>query len=130
LSKISEVKFRFVISNQDPNATEADVRKLLQQATEEAVKAARAKLNTEATAELEGGFFGLGETAVILAILHVAKAGAGAIALGAAGEAGKEFYKKYLAPQLRKLNLLPSKFEEIPQKSARSKNSKKKKSRK
>jgi hypothetical protein len=103
-----------VVRNEDPKAKPADVRRRLNQAVEEAVTAAKKNdVRVNAKAETEGGFFGLGEMAVILVIAHAAKAGAGAFALGAAGAAGKSFFEDFLAPRLRKLNLLPAKLEEI-----------------
>jgi hypothetical protein len=113
LSATLTATFRFVINNEDPNATKAEVLNRLQTATLQAVEAARAELNAEATAEAEGGTGGLGETAVILALWHAAKVGAGAFATGMASAAGKKFYEKYLAPRLRELNLLPSKLKEL-----------------
>ena len=117
MRRAQPVKFRFVIRNEDPGAKPADVRRRLDDALQDALRAALEDgLALTAKAETEGGFFGVGETAVILAILHAAKAGAGAFALGAAGAAGKGFYEGYLAPKLRKLNLLPAKLEQLPDK--------------
>jgi hypothetical protein len=110
-------KFRFVVSDQDPDATSASLLERLKKGLEEAIR----RTQMPATAELEGGFLGLGETAVVLAVWHAAKAAGAAFALGAAGAAGKSFYTDYLAPELIKLNLLPSKFQEINQKSDTSK---------
>jgi hypothetical protein len=121
LIKTSKAKFRFVIANEDSKASESEVQQRLETATAEAVNAARTKLNMEATSELEGGFGGLGETVVILAIWRAAEAGAAAFAKAVASEAGKSFYGDYLAPRLRKLNLLPAKFEEMRKKAPASK---------
>ncbi len=126
VSTSREVKFRFVIRNQDPAATPAEIRKRVKKATQKALELAQAaNPSTEASTQLEGGIFGIGETAIILAIVHAAKAGAAAAALGAAGEAGKEFYKGYLAPQLRKLNLLPFRLKAISSDAAPSQPAKK-----
>jgi len=109
------VKFRFVLRNEDPKAKPTDVKRRLNEAVNDAVKAAKQNnVAIKVKAETEGGFFGLGEMAVVLAIAHAAKAGAGLFAAGAVGAAGKSFFEDYLAPRLRKLNLLPAKLEEIP----------------
>ena len=115
MSTSQEVLFRFAIRNEDPGATEADIRKRLQKATKKALQEADER-PTEASAELEGGFFGIGEAAVILAVVHAVKAGAAAAALGTATAAGKDFYESFLKKQLLKVNLLPSKFKAIPPK--------------
>jgi hypothetical protein len=117
LSKTQEVRFRFAIRNEDPAATEADIRKRLKKATKKALEEAD-KRTVEASTELEGGFFGIGEAAVILFVVHAVKAGAAAAALGTATAAGKDFYESVLKKQLLKVNLLPSKFKTIPPKSA------------
>ena len=108
MSKTQEVRFRFAIRNEDPTATEADIRKRLKKATKKALEEAD-KRTVEASTELEGGFFGIGEAAVILFVVH---------ALGAATAAGKDFYENVLKKQLLKVNLLPSKFKTIPPKPA------------
>lgn len=115
LSKPDKAKFRFVIRNLDPKATETDIRIRLRMATEKALQEASAAKQSPAKAstELEGAFLGVGETAVILAIVHAVKAGAALAAGGVATEAGKDFYDGFLKKQLRKLNLLPSKFKQI-----------------
>ncbi len=120
MNEDQKAKFRFIIRNQDPAATEADVRKRLREATEKATEeAANARRKPSgASTELEGGFFGLGETAIILAIVHAVKTGAAVAALGTASAAGKDFYDSFLKKELRKLNLLPSKFKEIGSKPA------------
>jgi hypothetical protein len=117
LSKTQEVRFRFAIRNEDPTATEADIRKRLKKATKKALEEAD-KRTVEASTELEGGFFGIGEAAVILFVVHAVEAGAAAAALGAATAAGKDFYENVLKKQLLKVNLLPSKFKTIPPKPA------------
>jgi len=117
LSITQKVLFRFAIRNEDPGATEADIRKRLKKATKEALEEAD-KRPSEATAELEGGFFGIGEAAVILFVVHAVEAGTAAAALGAATAAGKDFYQNFLKKQLLKVNLLPSKLKAIPPKSA------------
>jgi hypothetical protein len=112
-----EVLFRFAIRNEDPSATEADIRKRLKKATKKALAEAD-KRPSKASTELEGGFFGIGEAAVILFVVHAVEAGTAAAALGAATAAGKDFYESFLKKQLLKVNLLPSKFKAIPPKPA------------
>jgi hypothetical protein len=117
LSKTQEVMFRFAIRNEESGATEADIRKRLKKATKKALEEAD-KRPSEASAELEGGFFGMGEAAVILFVVHAVEAGTAAAALGAATAAGKDFYQNFLKKQLLKVNLLPSKLKAIPPKAA------------
>jgi hypothetical protein len=50
---------------------------------------------------------------VVLWILHALKVGGVLFGTGAMTAAGKSFYDDFLAPQLRKRNLLPSKLEEV-----------------
>lgn len=88
MSKTQEVLFRFAIRNEDPGATEAGIRKRLQKATRKALQEAN-KRPAEASTELEGGFFGVGEAAVILFVVHAVEAGAAAAALGAVSQAGQ-----------------------------------------
>jgi hypothetical protein len=96
---------------EDPQLTEERVFYLLEKATCEAVDAAKRKLHKlEPVTEIEGGFGGLGQPTVVLALLHAAEAGVKAAALGASASVGKMFFEEFLAPRLRKLNLLPSKF--------------------
>jgi len=117
LSKTQEVRFRFTIRNEDPTATEADIRKRLKKATKKALEKAD-KRTADASTELDGGFFGIGEAAVILFLVHAVEAGTAAAALGAATAAGKDFYENVLKKQLLKVNLLPSKIKTIPPKPA------------
>jgi hypothetical protein len=70
LNTTQETKFRFVIRNQDAQASEADIRKRLKQAMAAALKEPQAnKVATQPSTQLEGGLFGIGETAVILSLL-------------------------------------------------------------
>jgi hypothetical protein len=78
-----------------------------------AIEEAGGKSAIEPKAEFEGGFLGAGETIVVLWILHALKVGGVAFGTGAMGAAGKSFYEDFLAPQLRKRNLLPSKLEKV-----------------
>lgn len=107
--------FRFVLSVEDKSLSESDVKRLVQQATQEAIDAGGQQVaELKPSTEVEGGFGGFGEAAVILALVHAAKAGAIAAGLGASKAAGETFFKEFLAPKLRKLNLLPSKFQPLP----------------
>jgi hypothetical protein len=122
----AELGFRFAINPQDSSLTKAKVQKLLAKATAEAEAQAQADgFGFEAKTGLEGGFLGIGEATALLIL--VLKSGAGAKIVGGAvvggkivGKAalegigaggGKLFFDKYLAPRLRNMNLLPTKFE-------------------
>jgi hypothetical protein len=107
--------YRFVITVADPTLTEAQVQSFLEEAIREAAQAASHQLpDLNPLAEFEGGFAGLGEATVILSVLlHAAQAAAAAAGLGAASAFGKMFFENFLAPRLRKLNLLPSKFHKV-----------------
>jgi hypothetical protein len=109
----TDVKLRFHLQNLDPGASEKVVRQSFDDAMKAAIEAAGDKSNIEAKAEFEGGFLGVGETVVVLWILHALKGAGIAFGTGAVTAAGRSFYEDYLAPQLRKRNLLPSKLEEI-----------------
>ena len=85
----------------------------MSETAEAKLKDAGGRSDIDAKAQFEGGFFGAGETVVVLWILHALKVGGVAFAKGAVGAAGKSFYDNYLAPQLRKRNLLPSKDEPV-----------------
>lgn len=126
LRKINaENVYRFSISPQDASLTEARVENLLAQATTEAEEAARRDgYKVDAKSDLEGRFLGIGEvtalvvvaakSATVAKMLAAAETGGKILAkaalegTGAAG--GKLFFDKYLAPRLRKVNLLPTKF--------------------
>jgi hypothetical protein len=118
--------YRFAISPQDAALTSAKVKKLLAVATTEAAEEALADgYDLQAKSDLEGGFLGAGEitallvlaakSATVAKIVAAAEAGGKLLAksavggVGAAG--GKLFFDKYLSPRLRKMNLLPSKFQ-------------------
>ena len=109
----TEVKFRFHLQNVDPGSSEESVRELFDEALDAAIQNAGGKSDIDAKGEFEGGFLGAGEAVVILWILHALKVGGAAFGTGAAAAAGKAFYEDYLAPQLRRRNLLPSKIEPV-----------------
>lgn len=91
----------FRIHAVDPNVSEDEVRRLLDEAVGEAV--AEADGIDSARAEMPGAFAGVGETLVVV-LVFLGKAAAG----GAAGAAGKHFYDAVLKPRLQKKNLLAS----------------------
>jgi len=120
-----EQGFRFSISAQDASLNKAKIQKLLAQATAEAeAQAQKDGLPLTAKSGVEGGFLGIGEATALVILVAKSATGAKMIAgaatggkilgkaalegIGAAG--GKMFFDKYLAPRLRAMNLLPSKF--------------------
>ena len=113
MSETAEATLKFHLQNVDPGASDETVLRLFDEALAAAIEDAGGKSDIDAKAQFEGGFFGAGETVVVLWILHALKVGGVAFAKGAAGAAGKSFYDSYLAPQLRKRNLLPSKDEPV-----------------
>ncbi len=113
--------YRFALSPQDALLTDAQVRRLLGKATTEAAKAAQEDgFAVKAKSGAEGGFLGIGEisilltlaakSAVVAKIVAAAEVAAEKTGEGVAGAAGAYFFNHYLAPRLRKMNLLPSKF--------------------
>ena len=113
MSKTTDGKLRFHLQNVDPDADEATVERLVEEAMDSAIAAAGGKAGVDAKLQPEGRFLGVGETVIVLWMLHALKVGGVAFATGAATEAGKHFYNDFLAPELRKRNLLPTKLEEI-----------------
>lgn len=109
MSESTELKLRFNIQNVDPSADEETVKRLFHEALEAAVNEDAEAINVKP--EFQGNFLGVGETIVVLWIVHALKVGAAAAGTGVATAAGKDFYENFLAPQLRKRNLLPSKPE-------------------
>jgi len=99
------LEFRIHPTNPDQSAD--DVRRLLDEAIQEAV--AEASDVERARAEIPGAFAGVGETLVILVVL-LGKAAVGGV--GAA--AGKHFYDAVLKPRLQRKNLVPSEAKERP----------------
>lgn len=113
MSENTDVKFRFHLQNVDSGASEETVRRSFDEAMVAAIEEAGGKGNINVKAEFEGGFLGVGETVVVLWVLHALKVGGVAFGTGAMTAAGKSFYDDFLAPQLRKRNLLPSKVEAV-----------------
>jgi hypothetical protein len=121
-----EAAYRFSISPQDAALTEPRIQELLAKATKEAEADAKQDgYDVQAKSGLEGKFLGLGEATALLILVGkstaaakvwvAAEAGskilAKAVLEGAGVAGGKLFFDKYLAPRLRKMNLLPSKFQ-------------------
>ena len=113
--------YRFALSPQDASLTDAQVRKLLEKATTEAAAAAKEDgFVVKARSGAEGGFLGIGEITILLTlaaksamvakIVASAEVAAEKAGEGVAGAGGAYFFNHYLAPRLRKMNLLPSKF--------------------
>jgi hypothetical protein len=113
--------YRFALSPQDASLTDAQVRKLLGKATTEAEEAAKEDgFVVKARSGAEGGFLGIGEITILLTlaaksamvakIVAAAEVAAEKAGEGVAGAGGAYFFNHYLAPRLRKMNLLPSKF--------------------
>jgi hypothetical protein len=113
MSESTDVKLRFHLQNVDPSRNEEAVRRSFDEALQAAIEEAGDQSEIKPKAEFEGGFFGAGETVVVLWILHALKVGGIAFGTGAMTAAGKSFYEKFLEPQLQKRNLLPSKLEEV-----------------
>jgi hypothetical protein len=120
-----KVTCSFAISAQDASLTEARLKKLLAEATAEAVEQARKDgYEVETRSGFDGGFLGIGETAAVLVMVAksatvakmLAAAAAGGkvvaekVAEGGATAAGAFFFNKYLAPRLRVSNLMPTSF--------------------
>jgi hypothetical protein len=118
MSESADVKLRFHLQNLDPSADVDAVRRSFDDAMQAAIEEAGGESKIKPKAEFVGGFLGVGETVVVLWILHALKAGGVAFGTGAMTAAGKSFYEDFLAPQLRKRNLLPSKLEEVAPKPA------------
>jgi hypothetical protein len=106
---------QFDIRSQISNPSEAKIRAAIDQALSDAIVAARteAQYEVKAEADVEGQFLGVGEAAVILTILHIAKVGGIAFGKGAIGAAGAAFFTAYVAPRLRALNILPGEPKEV-----------------
>lgn len=105
-SEHAEESWEFRIKTVSPALAEKDVRRLLEEALQEALAEARQVKDTDvdARAELRGAFGGAGE--LIASLLFVTKALVG----GVAGAAGKSFFDSYLKPKLEQRGLFPSSF--------------------
>jgi hypothetical protein len=110
---------RFNIRRQDSKLDSTAIRRLVEEATKEAEAAASADNAESAKVQMPGAFGGVGELAFAVHLLlpylqpllpYLQEAGkelAGGVMTGA----GEYFFQRYLAPRLRKRNLLPSKVE-------------------
>lgn len=96
--------WEFEIKTVSPALAEKDVRRLLQEALQEALAEARQGQgeDIDARAELRGAFGGAGELVALLVFVGKAVLG------GAAGAAGKYFFDSYLKPRLEQRGLFPS----------------------
>jgi hypothetical protein len=113
MSETNEGQLRFHLQNLDLDRGEATVEHLVEEALNEAITTAGDKEDVDAKLQPEGKFLGVGETVVVLWMVHALKVGGVAFATGALTEAGKDFYARFLAPALLKRNLLPNKPQEI-----------------
>jgi hypothetical protein len=113
MSETDEGKLRFHLQNLDLDRNDVTVEHLAAEALNAAITAAGGKEDIDAKLQPEGKFLGVGETIVVLWILHALKVGGVAFATGAATAAGKDFYERFLAPELRQRNLLPDKLQEV-----------------
>jgi len=102
MSEINKGQLRFHLQNLDLDRDSATVQNLAHEALNAAIKAAGGKEDIDAKLEAQGNFLGVGETVVVLWILHALKVGGVAFGTGVAGAAGKDFYERFLAPELRK----------------------------
>ena len=113
MSESIDVKLRFHLQNVDPSRSEEAVRRSFDEALQAAIEEAGDQSQIKPKAEFEGGFFGAGETVVVLLDSPCPKGRGPAFGTGAMTAAGKSFYEKFLESQLQKRNLLPSKLEEV-----------------
>jgi hypothetical protein len=111
----TQATLRFTIRVQDPHLDESEVRRLLEEAVRDAEAAASRERAISAKAQVPGAFGGVGEMAIAVKLLlpylhsllpYLEHAGA-ALAEGVCTAAGELFFNQYLAPRLRKRNLLP-----------------------
>jgi hypothetical protein len=107
---------RFNIQPQDSRLDEAQIRRLLEEATNDAETAARQEHAVSAKLQVPGAFGGLGEITIAVHLLlpyldpllpYLKDAGKEVVS-GVFTAAGEYFFHQYLAPRLRKRNLLPS----------------------
>src|ERR1700682_3844463 len=91
MSESNDVKLRFHLQNADPSADEDAVRRSFDEAMQAAIDEAGVQSEIKPKAEFEGGFFGAGETVVVLWILHALKVGGAAFGTGAMTAAGEGF---------------------------------------
>lgn len=99
-----EERWEFRLQIVSPALAEKDVRRLLEEALQEAsAEAQRAEgMEIDVQVELRGAFGGAGELVAILLFLGKAFTG------GAAGAGGKYFFEKHLKPRLEQRKLYPT----------------------
>jgi hypothetical protein len=108
------IAYTFGVKPLDSSMNRAAVSRAVTKATRDALAEARGDDGRlRATPQLTGGLGGVGEAAVLLFVWKAAKVAGGAALAGAGSAAGKAFFENYLAPRLRKLNLLPHGFRAV-----------------
>jgi hypothetical protein len=108
------LRFEIPIVLELSDKSAANVNATVEQALSEAIAAAQHEYEVGAEPEVRGAFGGVGETVIVLTILHLLKAGGIAVAKGALTAAGAAFVNTYLLPKLRALNLIPGEPKEVP----------------
>jgi hypothetical protein len=119
--------YRLPIHSELADSSEAAVRAAVEEALVQAIADAKSEYKVDAESEVEGAFGGVGEGIIIVTILHFLKAGGIEVAKGALEATGAVFVNKYLAPLLRKRNILPGKVESVSTGKSPAKSGKKKK---
>jgi hypothetical protein len=128
------IVFRIPIDPQLADTSQKHLQETVKRALDEAIQEANADtkakydFDLKAEPEVEGGFGGVGEAAILLTLLHILKAGGILAAKGGAGAAGAAFVNAYLVPKLRAWNILPGDPQQVAakQKTPEKKSSKKK----
>ncbi len=103
-SEAAPERLQFGLKTVAPAPAEKEVRRLLEEAVQEAKVEARQaeEIEVDVRAEIRGAFGGAGELVAILVFVFKAFAG------GVAGAGGKHFYDRYLKPKLERRGLFPS----------------------
>ena len=107
MSDVDVQKHDFTIRILDPKLDEHEIKKLI----DDAVAEARSELDLDKDvlfAEVEGAFLGLGEVTAVLVLKKAATIAASGLLAGAAKKAGEFVFENYVAPRLRRANLVPS----------------------
>ena len=105
-------RYRFSLEVVDPELKPDDILNFVEEALREAL--AESDAAGAADVALEGGFFGIGELSVVLIIKTAAALAGGAFVTGMGKKAGEFFFEEYLAPKLRRKNLLPGELKKLP----------------
>jgi hypothetical protein len=107
-----EEVYTFTLDVLDTRMPESDLRRAISESTQGALE--DLKLDSSLIdADLEGGFAGLGEVAVLLVMKKVGTIVATGVLAGAGQRVGEFFFDQYIAPRLRARNLLPKGFRKI-----------------